>query len=385
MAGGRAAAHRGLPHHEIAARLGINPLDVSSVQLEDLAIGDSILESVPTASNMVIVANPPDAGEAGAGAGGETPVSARQIDLEAVALARPGCQLNHRRFAAVKTTYGSGAGAAGTAPTCGDNALADWQRQAGAGAGAGAGGESLAWLQRCTVLLFRSKRWVCTGATHPDEALMCILRAASDIREIYPWFPNPVCEIQNIVASARLFPAMGAGAGAGAPAVSAGDADLLSGCDFSQAGSLPKLAGLAGAGAGAGAGAEASARKRKRGPKPHRALPLREITDMFGLQGNYRPELFPGAIVRVDGVCFLVFDSGACVITGAKTPRQMAREYRDFMWHISANIYTLSKRDPSFAWLRRVLSPWLLRHLKHADVTGTLNPKQPPVPRIIAF
>jgi TATA-box binding protein (TBP) (component of TFIID and TFIIIB) len=225
------------------------------------------------------------------------------------------------------------------------------------------------------VLLFRSKRWVCTGATHPDEALMCILRASSDIRNIYSWFPNPSCEIQNIVASARLFPRLGGDA----PTVNAEDAGLLSECDMSTASSadLSRLAHLG--------RAPSKSRKRRKANRTHQPLPLQEITQQFGLEGNYRPELFPGAIIRVDGICFLVFDSGACVITGAKRPRQMAAGYRNFLWNISARIYSLSKSTPAMAWARGVISPWLLRLLKHADLTKTLDPLYPPVPRIVSF
>lgn len=290
----------GAPFAEVAKRLGINDLDTRTVQLQDLAIGPHIIDNPPTASNMVIVATPLDS------------ACTKQIDLEAVALAKECGHLNHRRFAAVKITYGTAPALVPEQEFSCCAALAGRAKKRARTAAPAEPRNALRWMERCTVLLFRSQRWVCTGATHPDEAVMCTLRAAAEIRDLYPWFPNPVCAIQNIVASANLFPLLQPGAAAHAQHLTAEEAGRLSG-DALLSGDAPRQA------------AAALRAPRRPAGRPQRALPLRELVESFGLHANYKPELFPGAIVRLAGVCFLVFDSGACVITGAKCPRAMSR------------------------------------------------------------
>jgi TATA-box binding protein (TBP) (component of TFIID and TFIIIB) len=408
VSGGR-GTYGGASFASIADTLGINALDARSVQLQDLSIGPHIIENPPTPSNMVTVATPAAGGGGGGGGGGGLADVPAFVDLEAVAMCKEGGHLNHRRFAAVKVTYG-------TAPTLVAEAdfscCAALAARAGARAGPcsakvgkvqgpraakvrkvqSAGGAldfaeqspgALRWMERCTVLLFRSQRWVCTGATNPDEAVMCTLRAAADIRDIYPFFPNPVCVVQNIVASANLFPLLQPGAESVAAQLSPEGASRLSAAAMLAGGArapreaaaaLPQCAArsglLPGSGPLAGAGAA-------------RALPLKELSASFGLHANYKPELFPGAIIRLNGVCFLVFDSGACVITGAKCPRAMARAYTDFLWTVSVHLLEIARAE-RHAHLRQVVPRWL-RALVAAQAQrgGAAALRRPPVHPIV--
>jgi len=356
----------GAPFAQVAKQLGINDLDTRTVQLQDLALGPHIIDNPPTASNMVIVATPPESS------------CDREIDLEAVALAKECGHLNHRRFAAVKITYGTSPQLVSEREVGCCAALAERakKRARGPGCGSSRPPQALRWLERCTVLLFRSQRWVCTGATHPDEAVMCTLRAAAEIRDIYPWFPNPVCAIQNIVASANLFPllqpgAKGAAAAAAAAQLSAEDAGRLSGGGGLLEGDAPRQAAAALRGA-AVAGARAGAR----------VLPLRELVESFGLHGNYKPDLFPGGIIRLGGVCFLVFDSGACVITGAKCPRVMTRAYTDFFWTVSVHLLAIAARFPQHAHLKSVVPGWMRSLVAQQTKLGKAS-APPPRQRIV--
>lgn len=390
-------SYGGASNRQIQTMLGINPLDERSVQLADLAIGPHIIENVPCASNMVIVANPPKQDveyDDTVDDGSRTPIADRAIDLEAVALAGHERQLNHRRFAAVKVTYGAAPPPTRTHSNPDESSvfahiLADWKdklhknnletledgnaRSDAPPTPPANAQKAVTWLQRCTVLLFRSKRWVCTGATHPDEALMCTLRAASDIRDLYPWFPNPVCEIQNIVASGTLFPLLSNGI----ITLTAAQTGALSSEALVQRGelvnNLPALATDS---------ARRTKRRRsgKRTTQNYRTLPLAQITAEFGLQGNYRPALFPGAIIRVSGLCFLVFDSGACVITGAKCPRQLAQCYRDFLWNITSKLYMLATGElrATHGWLLKIIPAWTVELIRLHQQRGTFNYEYPP-------
>jgi TATA-box binding protein (TBP) (component of TFIID and TFIIIB) len=260
--------------------------------VESLLSADGVLLPLPLLTNFVVVAQPQPS---------PRPVRLR---LEQIA-ERRGFDINNRRFAAVKISLGrpqqrcAHAEPAGAAGACADFVARELARaRSPRELAAPRAEQAVASALRepmATCLFFGSGNMVCTGASNPYTAMAAVHQTAALIREVNPEYRTPVCQIENIVASVQLLPA---GAAAGAP----------------------------------------RAKRRRRQPEAESGrLPLRELAQSFGLEANYQPELFPGAIFRpgveasgAAQICFLVFPSGQCVVTGAKSTREVYRNFKAF-------------------------------------------------------
>ena len=269
---------------------------------------------LPTLTNYVVVATPE----------GET----QELPLAIIA-SRPGFDINNRRFAAVKISLGTPQREqpppSSDRPLC-EAALAEVLRQDPPGRVSTAAGvneaaceatrEAVALSARdaaaedaaaaeqlrqpmATCLFFASGNMVCTGSANAYAAMHTVHMTAQRIREVVPSYATPTCKVENIVASVKLYPDLGATDTTGVR--------------------------------------KKRRRKQVASPSPgSEGLQLDVIAREFGLRATYRPGLFPGAIFRPprsDGgpvVCFLVFPSGQCVITGAKQTTDVFAQFKRF-------------------------------------------------------
>jgi TATA-box binding protein (TBP) (component of TFIID and TFIIIB) len=300
-------------------------------RVHDLVLGKSVLP-LPILTNFVVVASPNISGE-------QMP---SELPLEQIAQ-RPGFDINNRRFAAVKVTVGASklSNPSDVWPDdacerfCADNfvrGLADTKLASELSEP----DESLcvsgaACNSTATCLFFASGNMVCTGASNPYAAMRAVYMTAALIRQSVPGYRNPTCQIENIVASVQMYP-------------------LLQSMSESDTGSDP------------------SAKRKKTGAAIKRSvsstdvpgeLNLCKIAKYFELGASYEPELFPGAIFRPttgedgadgkDSMCFLLFPSGQCVITGAKRTASVYTKFRDFYIDITRCILDCS--DTSCAYV----------------------------------
>ena len=292
-----------------------------SPRVDDLHFHGCLLP-LPALTNYVVVAAP-----------GKT---VRELPLAKIA-SRPGFDINNRRFAAVKISLGTPARSVGavtreSGAMC-ENALAQVlssPREAAGGEPAKEQ-EHVALQSTCeavraaadggalrhpmaTCLFFASGNMVCTGSSNAYAAMHTVHMTAHRIRQVVSHYPTPVCKVENIVASVKLYD------------------------DIKEDGTH-------------------GSRKKRRRKQTHTSgdsegLHLAPITKEFGLRATYRPGLFPGAIFRPqrrDGgpvVCFLVFPSGQCVITGAKQTQDVFTQFRRFF--IAFTWVVLRKQQASF-------------------------------------
>ena len=282
---------------EAQRALELSPADEhEEPPVEALLSADGVLLPLPLLTNFVVVAAPhPD-------------VPAVQLKLEQIA-ERRGFDINNRRFAAVKISLGRPqqrcAHPAPPPPGAGLGACADFVARTLAASprappelgDAEAERELAEGLREpmATCLFFGSGNMVCTGASNPYTAMAAVHQTARLIREVNPEYGTPVCHIENIVASVQLLP------------------------------HRPRAA------------PRPSKRRRRQSEASTEALPLRRLAEVFGLEANYQPELFPGAIFRpgvqesdAPQICFLVFPSGQCVVTGAKSTRDVYQRFKAF-------------------------------------------------------
>ena len=374
----------GMSRAAIQKKLGINPVDRSSVQLVDRSLGHFVVPVIPVVSNMVLVAAPAK----------EADDRGIDIDLTGVALqnlcAGGGMQLNQRRFAAVKYTAGRSADShmeragliSGLNETmCRPNESVssepspcyDFLRHRWLDKTRSAAVErrdkrvcSESW-NRVTVLCFATARLVCTGSKSGWHAVSHALKLTRDMRSVTPNLPNPRCELQNIVSAVVLYAAFD---------------DRTTDLDGSLCYSEAVLNGDVSA---VGKEGVAGTRKRRRtnsgaaeGDEDAPGLPLAEIAEEIGLQANFNRALFPGLIVRQHGVCFLVFRRSACVVTGAKCVRQMTRAYCAFLWSFTVYTIRVFERNAKFRALMAKIPKYLRILVREQRALGTLDPMAPP-------
>lgn len=282
-----------------------------SPRAEDLLIDGHVLP-LPILTNFVLVATPqqPD----------NLPI---ELPLETIAT-RSGFDINNRRFAAVKISIGKPqsqwAFSTDGKNRCESylvNTLQNSLENAGLRREVATVEPELEQAMRepmSTCLFFSSGNMVCTGSSNPYSAMYCVHLTATLIRKTKPEYCTPRCKVENIVASVQLFPSL-----------NHTEPDKV------------------------------NPHKRRRksqdtGPieQPKHVLPLTEIAKAFGLEANYEPDLFPGAIFRPnsndDGqvVCFLVFPSGQCVITGAKKTTAVYSRFKWFYIQITRAILEIA-------------------------------------------
>ena len=283
-------------------------------RVQDLVLGATLLP-LPILTNFVVVASPAAGGVA--------------LPLDAIA-ERPGFDINNRRFAAVKVTVGV-ANAAAADDVCRDSACERFCRDHFAQGLSASGLRSevddaaealVAEDATATCLFFASGNMVCTGSSNPYAAIAAVHTTAKLIRRTVPGYHTPSCQIENIVASVQMFPLLQR------EAIVPRHKRKKTGAAIRRSMATGHVAG---------------------------ELNLQQIATHFELSASYEPDLFPGAIFRpppaesdMCSMCFLLFPSGQCVITGAKQTALVYSKFRAFYIAVSKCIL---QSNPTCAYI----------------------------------
>lgn len=362
-------------------------MQLSDITLGQFRVGDENIAALPRVSNMVLVAQPSS----------QKDRKEEHIDLTNVALQSVinggGMQLNQRRFAAVKYTSGKSADPfmhrTGLLANMHEKLDPEWdERQSTQNETPCYDFLRGRWIDntrevnetkrdqricseswnRVTVLCFATARLVCTGSKCGWDAVNHALQLTRSMRAVTPSLPNPTCVLQNIVAAVVLYKDFD-------DRTTDLDGSLLYNEEVLN-GTIVENNDKA---------SVLGTRKRRRtnsgaaeGDDDAPGLPLADIAAEIGLQANFNKSLFPGLIVRQQGVCFLVFRRSACVVTGAKSVRQMMQAYVKFLWSFTVHTLRVFERNPDYHHMKEKIPKFLRILVQQQQDAGCLHPMTVP-------